>query len=253
MPFEYVDLDQAIAADGLRMVVVSHVPSPWGEAAKGIFHIKGLNWTATRLLYGDEAFQAWAKADSAPIAINGDEEPLTHWLDILHLSERLAPELSLLSDTPDEMITLSREIMDVNGLGWERRLQLVQANKDGIGGFPDRISAYIGAKYGYTPEAGANSGQRVVELLGKLTSKLKQQSSNNSPYYFGDEVSAVDIYSAAIMALFAPLPGDVCDMKLDTRAAFETLDGKTRAALDPILLEHRDHMYEAHLKLPLSL
>jgi hypothetical protein len=38
-----------------------------------------------------------------------------------------------------------------------------------------------------------------------------------------------------------------------TRAAFETRDVQTEAALDPILLEHRDMMYADYLELPLSL
>ena len=37
------------------------------------------------------------------------------------------------------------------------------------------------------------------------------------------------------------------------RAAFETLDTQTAAALDPILLTHRDMMYAQYLELPLSL
>jgi hypothetical protein len=40
MPIEFVDLEAARDAAGLRMVVVSGVPSPWGEAAKGILHVK---------------------------------------------------------------------------------------------------------------------------------------------------------------------------------------------------------------------
>jgi hypothetical protein len=37
------------------------------------------------------------------------------------------------------------------------------------------------------------------------------------------------------------------------RATFESGDPETDAALDPILLEHRDRIYERHLELPLSL
>ena len=55
------------------------------------------------------------------------------------------------------------------------------------------------------------------------------------------------------VALFAPLPDAQCAMDPLTRAAFETLDAATKAALDPVLLEHRDLMYERHLALPLSL
>ncbi len=42
-------------------------------------------------------------------------------------------------------------------------------------------------------------------------------------------------------------------MKADTRATFGALDAPTKAALDPILFEHRDKMYAQHLALPLSL
>ena len=42
MTFTYLPLENAIARDGLRMVVVSGGPSPWGEAAKGILYVKGL-------------------------------------------------------------------------------------------------------------------------------------------------------------------------------------------------------------------
>lgn len=40
MAFQYVSVEDARNAPGLRMVVVGGIPSPWGEAAKGIFHMK---------------------------------------------------------------------------------------------------------------------------------------------------------------------------------------------------------------------
>jgi hypothetical protein len=46
MSFEYLSVAEAIARPGLRMVVVGKVPSPWGEAAKGVFHIKNVEWSA---------------------------------------------------------------------------------------------------------------------------------------------------------------------------------------------------------------
>jgi len=55
------------------------------------------------------------------------------------------------------------------------------------------------------------------------------------------------------MALFRPLPPEQCEMSKSVRAAFETRDAATEAALDPVLLEHRDMMYSEHLELPLSL
>jgi hypothetical protein len=55
------------------------------------------------------------------------------------------------------------------------------------------------------------------------------------------------------MAMFRPLPHDQCPMDATTRAAFETLDARTSAAIDPVLIAHRDRMYAQHLELPLSL
>jgi hypothetical protein len=49
MAFEYMSVEEAQQRNGLRMVVVGHVPSPWGEAAKGILHIKRIEWAAVRL------------------------------------------------------------------------------------------------------------------------------------------------------------------------------------------------------------
>lgn len=46
MGFDYVSVEQAMEMGGLRMVVVGGVPSPWGEAAKDILHIKGIEWAA---------------------------------------------------------------------------------------------------------------------------------------------------------------------------------------------------------------
>jgi glutathione S-transferase len=88
-------------------------------------------------------------------------------------------------------------------------------------------------------------------LLGEVAALLHAQAGK--PYYFGDSPSALDVYSATFMALFKPLPDAQCAMEPGVRAAFEWLDDETRAALDPILLAHRDRMYERHLETPLSL
>jgi len=47
---KYVSVEDAMKRSGLRMVVVGGVPSPWGEAAKGILHIKRIDWVAVRLI-----------------------------------------------------------------------------------------------------------------------------------------------------------------------------------------------------------
>jgi glutathione S-transferase len=256
MAFEYVSVEEAMKRGGLRMVVVSGVPSPWGEAAKGLLHIKGIAWVAVRLTYDSEMLKAWAGERSGPVAIYDEEAPRSGWAEILALTERLAPAPSLLPADPGERavaLDLARDLCGEGGLGWSRRLQLVQAGLQSAGGFPERVSKYLGKKYGHSPAAGASAGLRVVDLLGMLAARLKSQRESGSRYYVGDSLTAVDVYGATFAAMFRPLPPEQCAMDASTRAAFETLDAPTRASVDPILFEHRDMMYAEHLELPLSL
>jgi glutathione S-transferase len=258
MSFEYIGIDEAIARDGLRMVVVGGVPSPWGEAAKGILHVKRIEWRAVRLAYDSEPLKRWAGQRTGPVAIYDDEPPRAAWDDILLLAERLAPTPPLLPADPAQralVLDIGRELCGEGGLGWWRRLQLVHAGSNGSsgGGFPEPVAKYLGKKYGYSADAGAAAGSHVVEKLGRLAARLATQRSAGSPYLVGDSLTAADIYSAAFVAMFRPLADPHCAMERSTRAAFESCDDATLAALDPMLLEHREMMYREHLELPLSL
>jgi glutathione S-transferase len=256
MPIQYVSVEEAVSRCGLRMVVVGGVPSPWGEAAKGILHIKGIEWAAVRLVYDSDVLKAWAGQRSGPIAIYEKERPRHGWAEILLLAERLAPGPSLLPADPAEralVLGLCHELCGEAGLGWSRRLQLIHAGLNEAGGLPAPVARYLGAKYGYSPEAAGAAGQRVAALLGMLAARLKAQRAAGSPYYVGHVLTAVDIYSATFAGLFRPLPHPQCAMDAAARAAFELSDGETASALDPILIEHRDMMYARHLELPLSL
>jgi glutathione S-transferase len=132
-------------------------------------------------------------------------------------------------------------------------LQLIHAGLNNKGGFPERVSKYLGKKYGYSQEAGANAGSRVADVLRMLASRLKEQRQAGSRYYIGDALTAVDIYSATSMAMFVPLPPEQCQMDGPTRAAFELRDPQIEAALDPILFQHRDLIFAERLELPLLL
>jgi len=257
LSFEYASVEQALLRRGLRMVVVGGVPSPWGEAAKGIFHVKGLDWTAVRLDYTSDALKQWTGGRrDGPVAFHGDEPPRHAWDQILLLAERLAPRPALLPPDPAERagaMGLAHEICGEGGLGWTRRLQLVHAGLQGSGGFPPKVAAYLAKKYCYRPEDAPTYGPRVAGLLGMLATRLQAQQASGSRYYLGHALTAVDIYAATCMALFNPLPQAQCAMDPATRSAFETLDEPTREALVPALLAHRDMMYGEHLERPLSL
>lgn len=256
MHISYASVDEATAARGLRMVVVGGIPSPWSEAAKGILHVKRLPWTAVRLAYDSPALKAWAGQRSAPVVVHNDEPPRSGWEEILLLAERLAPTPALLPADADgraRVLALAHEICGEHGLGWSRRLQLVEAGLRGRGGFDPAVAAYIGKKYGYSPEAGEAAGRRTAQLLGKLAARLTAQHAAGSRYYVGDGLTAVDIYAATFLALLRPLPQEVCAMEAETRAAFEYREDVTDAALDEVLFAHREMMYRQHLPLPLCL
>ncbi len=238
------------------MVVVTGVPSPWGEAAKGILHLKKIPWLAVALDQRDPELAAWTGERSGPVAIYGDEAPRSGWDQILLLAERLAPEPRLLPADPLEraqVMGLSHELCGEGGLGWSRRLTSIHAGLSGEPGFAPRAARYLGAKYGYRPEEAAANSARVVQLLEMFAAILRRQRSAGSRFYVGSRLSAVDLYSAAFMALFKPLPQAQCPMPEGLRSAFEHMDGPTAAAFDPILVEHRDGIYDDYLELPLTL
>lgn len=257
MPFEFTDVEDARGRSGLRMIVVPGVPSPWGEAAKGILHVKGLPFVAVRLDNRNEEMTRWAAGErGGPVLFHDDEPPRSGWAEILHLCERLAPSPSLLPADPEERalsLGLSYEICGELGLGWCRRNASVHAALNGGAGFPLPIAQYLASRYGYREEAGPGYAARAAATLGLLAARLRAQQDEGSKLYFGDSLSATDIHSATFMALLAPLPPEHCPMPEALRAAFEANDPETTRALDPILLAHRDHVYETYLDLPLAL
>jgi glutathione S-transferase len=256
MPVDYVELEQARSADGLRMVVVTGVPSPWSEAAKGIFHVKKIPWQAVRLDPANDRLAEWTGERSGPVALYNEEGPRSSWAEILLLAERLTPTPSLLPADPLErarLIGLSHEICGEDGLGWARRLQGVHSGLNGESGFPPPVARYLAEKYGYRAEQGSSHRRRVIDLLEMLADLLHTQQRLESRFYFGETLSAVDIYSATFMALFKPLPPEQCAMAEAMRPAFEYLDEPTGKALAPILLEHRDFIYNEFLERPLTL
>ena len=82
MPVDYVSLEEARPADGLRMVVVTGVPSPWGEAAKGILHVKQIPWKAVKLDQSSDEMADWTKERSGPVAMFNDEPPRAGWMQV---------------------------------------------------------------------------------------------------------------------------------------------------------------------------
>ena len=79
---ERIDIEQARRASGLRIVALAMVPSPWGEALKGILHIKRLPHSRVGHVFGlpTTTLQEWSGQDSFPIMAWNDERPRTTWI-----------------------------------------------------------------------------------------------------------------------------------------------------------------------------
>jgi len=252
----FISIAQGRELPGLRMVCFRKVPSPWTEAAKGIFHVKGLDcqYVAQSREDDADALVGWAGDTSAPV-VALDNEPLkTGWAEILLLAERLEPLPSLIPQAPAQrarLFGLSHEICGEMGLGWCLRLEMIRKGLDhGDEGtsFPDDVNARLAAKYGFHPASVRAARQRVVEILGMLDDVLGEK-----PYFLGDSLSAVDVYWAAFANLLKPLGEAELPMSPVVREIYTSADQDFLSALTPRLIENRQRTYQEHLELPVPL
>jgi glutathione S-transferase len=258
---EYLDVARAKEADGLRLVLTTGVPGPWGEAAKGIFHVKKIPYLAVGQQGGgtNAELREWTGFDNAPQAVYRDERARIGWSEILLLAERLEPSPPLVPDDARErveMFGLLHEIAGEMGFAWCRRLQLFQpilsqpAEK-----LPPHVYeplARMGAKYGYSEAQAKAAPKRIAQILELLSQTLREQRERSRDYLVGTRLSAADIYWATFAAMLQPLPETECPMGDFMRAQYTLSDPALLAAADPILLEHRDRVYQSHLQLPLD-
>ncbi len=237
------------------MACLRGVPSPWTEAAKGIFHVKGLH-----CVYGargaDEPVSAiadWAGNSEVPVVAYENEKLRTGWAEILILAERLAPEPALIpaaaSDRAD-LFGLAHEICGEMGLGWSYRLVMVQASL-GHGeqkGFSPAIGNFLGRKYGLNPSHARVAKQRVIDVLCMLSQRIAGRR-----YFIGDSLSAVDIYWATFANLITPLSVEDLPFEGPFRDAYTCVDPDILGAITPALREHQHNVYRQHLELPVPL
>jgi glutathione S-transferase len=258
---EYVDVARARAKPGLRLVLTRGVPGPWGEAAKGIFHAKGIPFTRVAQTAGadNDELIAWTGHRNAPIAVYDDEPARTTWSEILWLAERLRPEPALVPADPEDRVRclgIAEELMGIGGFGWSRRLMLFRPGMGESETPPESMRATLGRmtrQYGYSRAAADAAPERVAQILAMLARQLAAQRVSGRRYLVGDRVSAADICWAAMAALVSPLPAEVCPMPETLRPLYANPGPVVAAALDPALLEHRDRVYREHMEFPLAL
>ncbi len=252
---KYISIEEAIDAPGLRLVLSAGVPGPWGEAAKAILAHKGLAFTPVHQDGGgaNEALRNWTGQTSAPVAVYDDLPPVCHWLDLLMLAERLAPEQPLVplnSADRIQVLGLSALIVGVDGFGWHRRLQMLapMLTLD----VPPQMIRRLGAKYGWSAQAHGAATPRLQAISAALDSQLARQHAAKSDYFVGSSVTAADFYWANFASMLKPLGPADNPMPDYMRASYESSDADTRACLTPALEAHRDLMYQRHIALPLD-
>jgi hypothetical protein len=252
---DYLTVEDAIDAPGLRLVLTAGVPGPWGESAKAILSYKGIAFTPVLQEGGGEnqALRAWTGQTSAPVAILEDLPPVSHWLDLLMLAERLAPEKPLVpANITDRALVLglSALIAGVDGFGWNRRLHMLAPMMTLPQ--PPEIAIRLGRKYGWTEQANSLATLRLAAISRELDSLLAQQAQRGSDYLVGHVVSAADFYWANFAGMVKPLGPQDNPMSDYMRATYQATDKDILACVTDRLEAHRDMMYQQHIALPLD-
>jgi len=253
---EYVSLEEARQLSGLRLVSIRGVPSPWTQAARAILRVKGLDFTLAQQTPDDPPglLQEWTGQTSFPVLAFNQEPTRSGWAEILLLAERLSPQPAGIPSDPAARAAffgLAHEICGEMGLGWCRRLQSIAAGMQGER--PSPVAAYLGPKYGYSPESAAHALQRVIEVLTLLRDRLAAQEAAGSRYLMGSDLTALDLYWATFCNLVSPLPPDKLPLDDAMRPIFTSTEPEVIALLEGRLLEHRDRIYDEFLELPVPL
>ncbi len=256
----YLSVAQAKKQSGMRIVAAAGIPGPWAEAVKGFCYVKKIPYSVVQFDIGAENKELveWSAQASAPAMIWNDEFPKSVWTQQLTLTERIQPNPALIpSDLEDRLLLFgyANELCGENGFGWCRRLMVVHH----MLAAPDlseenrALGQYFGGKYGYSPEAGEAAPGRVAQILESLGKRLANQKAAGSQYFIGESLSALDIYWAAFATLIQPLPEEMCPMGDMNRFMYTNTDATVQAAVDPLLMEHRDFIYTTYLELPVDL
>jgi len=256
---QFIDVETARAARGPLLVVAGSLPSPWSEAAKGLFHVKGLPMQVVGYPRVDEALRAWTGAASVPVLLNGDEPPRTGWAEILSFAERMGGEVPLVPADAEARIRhhgLAHELAGADGFGWCSRLVMTEGSltSDGPKSFPLPVAQRLAGKYSYAPERIASALARLREILRLFDAELARSHGAGHPYLMGARMTALDIYLATFLTYALPLAEADCPQMLArVRPAFAYLVDQIGADVPRALIEHRAHMFKNHLPLPIVL
>ena len=255
---KYLSVAEARKLPGLRLVLTAHMPGPWGVAAQAVLSVRNVKFVPVeqRAMEANQELFEWTGMRNAPIAVLDDDPPQSTWHEILLLAERVGSGPSLIPNDPLEralMMGFSTELCGPDGFGWSRRLELMGR---GTTRKPSQSGNYdmtrMTRSYGVNPETIARAPKRMVSIMNGLSRQLHQQKAAGSAYLIGKDLSACDLHWAAMSLFVSPLPPDELVMPDFMRENYSHLTPELGAALDPILLAHRDMIYKRHIGLPVD-
>jgi glutathione S-transferase len=255
---EYVDVATAREAPGVRIVVSGLVPSPWSEAAKGLFRIANIPVLAVRRGRDAAEINAWTGVDNVPVVFHGTEPARTGWAAITALAARLAgPDVVIPEDLAARVDTMGllNEIAGEDGLGWNGRLAMIDASitSQGKRGFPPPVGQYLARRYGHTPDAMPRARARLEIQLHALRDRLRAQQALGHPYLSGPRVSALDVYLATFLTPLSDITPEDCAFEPVLRQAFGCAREAFGALVPTELWAHRTMMFQRHLAWPIVL
>ncbi len=252
---EYKTVAQAKDLPGLRLALTSGGPAPWSQAAKSILEVKKIPYVAVAQHGGEanEELVTWTGHRNAPVAVYENEPPRTGWYEILLLAERLAPTPSLVPSRVEDralMIGLSNELCGEQGFTWQARHIMFDTVLK-IQGEAFKKSPMVSA-YGYSADNAAAAPTKMRPILRALSDRLHAQKRDGSPYFIGTQLSALDLYWANMSQIVDSYPPDKNPMPNFFRTIWAPVRSAVESAIDPVLIEHRDFIFEQHLSLPLD-
>jgi glutathione S-transferase len=251
---KYADVEVARTAPGVRLVLTQGFPGPWGQALKKLLLYKGIDYVPVAQYAGEDnaALKAWVGVRNAPVIVSDNERPLTTWFEAILFAERRKPSPALLprdSESRALVFGLIHELAGENGLGWCMRLMMF---RDTLAANPaartQSTMAEMMTDYGVTESTMESAPERVIDILEMLTRRLMAQRALGSDYLVGTRVTAADIYWACFSIMVQPLPDALCPMTPELRRSRTPVHaGIIAAARAPVLIEHRDRMFERFL------
>lgn len=252
---KYLSVEEARDLGGLRLVLTAGVPGPWGESAKYMLGYKVLDYVPVYQEGGGEnaALLEWTGQTSAPVLVYGDLPPVSHWLDLVMLLDRVAPEKPLMPANARgraRATGLSALIAGVDGLGWNRRFHMIaplMAMDE-----PPAAIVRLANKFGWSEAALTAANGKLVDICGELDRALANSQEQGGDYFLGTAPCAVDFHWAAFSGMLKPLPEAVNPMPGWMRSAWSGADEAVCASLTARLESHRDMMFARHIALPLD-